>query len=70
MKILDTIKTIHPHFPHFRQISWDFAIDENEEPVFVEMNLCNGELDFHQLNNGPLYGDDTDIILGEVFGHE
>lgn len=27
-----------------------------------------GEIDFHQLNNGPLFGDDTEEILKEVFG--
>ena len=27
----------------------------------------DGEIDFHQLNNGPLFGDDTKEILDEVF---
>lgn len=54
--------------PHFRLISWDFAVDIDHEPVMIEANLRYGELDFHQLNNGPLFGKDTRKILDEVFG--
>lgn len=57
-------------FPHFRIVSWDVAIDNNDEPVIIEANLRFGEIDFHQLNNGPLFGDDTEEILKEVFGSE
>ena len=56
------------NFPHFRIISWDVAIDKDNEPVIIEANLRFGEIDFHQLNNGPLFGDDTEEILKEVFG--
>ena len=49
-----------------RLISWDFAIDEDAEPVLIEMNISFGELDFHQLCNGPILGDDTDRILKDV----
>lgn len=56
-----------PHLPHFRLISWDLAVDEYDEPILIEANLCDGELDFHQLNNGPIFGDDTEEILTEVF---
>lgn len=38
------------------------------EPVLIEANLRYGELDFHQLNNGPVFGKDTKKILDEVFG--
>jgi hypothetical protein len=48
-------------------VSWDIAFDEQENPVLIEANLKDGELDFHQLNNGPLFGDDTEKILDEVF---
>lgn len=33
----------------------------------IEANLCDGQLDLHQLTNGPLFGDDTVKILDEVF---
>ena len=49
-----------------RLISWDFAIGCNAEPVLIEMNISFGEIDFHQLCNGPILGDDTDHILKEI----
>lgn len=67
-KLQELIPQLHCQIPHFRMVSWDIAIQEDGEPVLVEANLCNGELDFHQLNNGPLFGDDTQKILCEVFG--
>lgn len=44
-------------------ISWDVAIDDNGEPVIIEMNISYGELDFHQYCNGPIFGDLTPEIL-------
>lgn len=60
----------HPLIPHFRLVSWDIALDKNEDIVLIEVNLKYGELDFHQLNNGPLFGKDTKKILDEVFLHK
>lgn len=62
------VKENHKVFPHFRLLSWDFAIDDNSDPVLVEINLSYGALDCHQFNNGPLFGKDTVEILDEVFG--
>lgn len=36
-------------------ISWDFSIDENGSPILIEMNMTFGEIDFHQMCNGPLF---------------
>lgn len=66
-QILEAVKEHHRLLPHFRLISWDFAIDSHDEPVFIEFNLCGGELDFHQMNHGPLFGKLTDSILEEVY---
>lgn len=66
-KACELVKRLHPSFPDYRLISWDVAIDENSEPLLIEANLRYGELDFHQLNNGPVFGEDTEKILKEVF---
>ena len=66
-KIIECIPVLHYKIPHFRLVSWDFAVDENMSPVLIEANLHYGELDFHQLNNGPIFGKDTYNILKEVF---
>lgn len=54
-------------FAHFRLISWDIAVEEDGEPVLIEVNLCNGGMRFHQFCNGPLFGELTDEVLEEVF---
>lgn len=66
-EIIDLVTQTHPHLPNFRLISWDIAIDKSDKPILIELNLCCGELDFHQLNNGPVFGEDTQEILEEVF---
>ena len=65
---VDLVKRAHPTIPHFRSVSWDIAIVENGEPVLIEANLCRGGVDLLQLCNGPLFGEDTTMILDEVFG--
>lgn len=65
---VDLIRRLQLRLPHFKMISWDIAIREDGTPVLIEMNSYYGELDFHQLNNGPLFGEDTEEILSMVFG--
>lgn len=48
-------------------ISWDLAIGEDGEPILIEVNLCFGGADVHQIANGPLFGDKTEEILNRVF---
>lgn len=67
-KIKQMVEKAATEFPFFRLVSWDIALDENDDPTLIEANFCSGELDFHQLNNGPLFGEDTTNILKEVFG--
>ena len=50
-----------------RLVSWDFSVDEEGAPVFIEANMKVGGLDIHQMANGPLFGDKTEDILKEVF---
>ena len=66
-EVIETIKQLHPMIPDFRLVSWDFAINEEGKPILIEVNLCLGQLDFHQLCNGPIFGEDTKKILDEVF---
>lgn len=48
-------------------ISWDLAMGEDGEPVLIEVNLCYGGTDIHQIANGPLFGDITEDVLDSVF---
>lgn len=55
-----------------KMISWDFAIDESNDPVLIEANLCYGGLDIHQMSNGPIFGDLTEDVIKEsiVYNHK
>lgn len=44
----------HKKLPHFKLISWDLAIDKNQDVVLIEYNVSGQEANFHQLNNGPV----------------
>lgn len=48
-------------------VSWDFAVGEDGEPILIEANFTWGEIDFHQLCNGPIFGDMTEEILSRVY---
>ena len=67
-KIQQTIKKLHLVIPQFRLVSWDFTIDEDGEPVFIECNMSSSGINIVQLAHGPLFGSDTQKILNEVFG--
>lgn len=67
-ELIATVKKAHAKIPHFRLVSWDMAVDSDGVPNLIEANLFNGEVDFHQLNNGPLFKDKTEAILDEVYG--
>lgn len=63
------VKEIAPRFARFAKlVSWDFAVDKNENPLLIEANLYGGELDFHQKCNGPIFGDEnTTRAMIELF---
>ena len=54
-------------FTSTKLISWDFAVGEDGEPILIEANLTYGEVDFHQMCNGPIFGDMTEKILSMVY---
>jgi hypothetical protein len=66
-KAVELVRKAHPIIGNFRLVSWDIAIDESGEPVLIEANMRKGGINFHQFNNGPLFGDLTERVLDEVF---
>lgn len=65
-KVKNIAMGLQMRFPYSAMISWDFAIGVNGEPILIEANFMRGELDFHQLNNGPIFGSETEKILETV----
>ena len=65
-KVIEEIKRVHPRFAHSRWIGWDFAIDENHEPGFIELNGFAGE---NQREDGPSFAHVTEEFLDEFFAN-
>lgn len=53
--------------PQFGLLGWDFAIDPQEQPVMIEVNIGNCSIDFMQWCNGPLLGPYAEEILERVY---
>lgn len=66
-KILSIIENKHEKLAHFRLIAWDFAINYDGEPLFIEINLKSPGINNHQLIDGPLFREYTDKVLNDVF---
>ncbi len=62
-KIIDIVKEEHSKLPHFRLIGWDFSVDEEGTPVFIEYNVCPGA---NQMTCGPTFGNLTEKVLNDV----
>lgn len=64
----ELVKQLVPRVMHISSLcSWDLALDENGQYKLIEVNMSFGQLDFHQICNGPLFGDKTEDILKHVF---
>lgn len=64
---VELVKRASRMVPHFRMVAWDVSVLEDGTPTLIEANLYDGQLDSHQIHNGPLFGEDTKKILDEVF---
>ena len=63
--ICDTAKEMALHIPHLHLIAWDFALDQDGDPVLIEFNARSpGQ---SQETCGPTFMDLTDEILSEIF---
>lgn len=68
-QIVEKVKTLHERVPMFGVISWDICVNEKAEPVLIEINVGQGQIDLHQFNNGPIYGPYKEKILTSIFGN-
>lgn len=68
-KVVSFVQEAHNRVPMFRLVAWDIAIDQQGNPAFIEANYSLGGINELQICNGPLFGEDTKIILDEVFSH-
>ena len=65
---VDLCRKLALRLVHFsRLISWDFAIGLDGHPVLIEANLSYGQIDFHQMCNGPIFGSLCEKLVNYVF---
>lgn len=48
---------------------WDFAINQNNEPIFIEVNLGFPGIQMEQMCTGPIFGDRTFEVVEYVKHH-
>lgn len=56
-------KEIGEQYRYHRLLGFDFTVDTNNNIKVLEVNTKNNEINFYQMNNGPLFGIYSDEIL-------
>lgn len=64
-KVIDTCLNLHKQLPYMDLVGWDIAIDEDGNPVLIELNQYP-DCEFIQLFNGPMFGEYTDDLLTAI----
>jgi hypothetical protein len=66
-KVVDTALLAHKHIAICGIVGWDFALDVNNDPVFIEANLYWPTLSLVQLANGkPFFGENLNKVIDFV----
>ena len=60
--VLEVAEKAHFCIPKIKVVSWDIAIDDENEAEIIEANFA-GDLRMHQVLTGPVFGDMTETIL-------
>ncbi len=63
-KVTELVREEHKKLPLLNIIGWDFAMDKDGEPVFIEINMMP---ESNQNGSGPTFGDMTEEVLRDVF---
>ena len=66
-KAVKLVEQAHGIMAHTRLASWDIAIDEAGDAVLIEANLALGTIHSFQVCSGPVFGENTERVLDEVF---
>lgn len=65
-KVLAEAKRLHPRMGHFKWIGWDFTLDEDGDPLLIEINSTPGD-HAQRVCGRPLFADMTDWVLEDYF---
>ena len=57
-----------PRISRFSKLtSWDLSVNKEGQPILIEVNLCYGGLFFHQMGNGPIFGDKAYDVVKKIY---
>lgn len=70
--IVETVLGWHQRYlPNLGHCGWDIALDENDNPIFIEVNLIYPGIQYEQLCNAkPHFGDRTEEVMDFVNAHK
>ncbi len=60
--VLEMAEKAHYCIPKIKVVSWDIAVDDENEAEIIEANFF-GDLRMHQVLTGPVFGDMTEMLL-------
>lgn len=64
--VKDFVISAHKNIKEVNLIGWDIAIDENDNPIVIEINLGSADIAAHQVFNGPVFGERTAEVIDYV----
>lgn len=69
-KVLDFAKKLHTRIPLCAFAGWDIALDENDTPVFIELNLNCPDVWLMQILNGPIFKDRFEEVIDYIVNYK
>ena len=65
-RIVDLCKTLHHRIPFCSIVGWDIALNENNLPLLLEVNLKCPGIFYEQMCSGPIFGDRLEEVIEYV----
>lgn len=66
-QICEFVRMLHYRLPFCGIVGWDVALDQDEKPILIEINLKAPGIEFGQLSRGPFFKERLKEILDYVF---
>lgn len=66
-RIYDLARQLHTRIPLCRFAAWDIALDKNDEPILIEVNLNKPDVLLMQICNGPVFGERFAEVMDYCF---
>lgn len=68
-QIKETVLAYCKNFPSANLIGWDIALDADDNPIVIEINLDSADIEPHQIFNGPVFGERTSEVIDYYHNH-